>query len=145
MYENATTFIHHPLYHPGAFELSCNNDAGFNSTIQWIFSPLDDDSEISIIDQSALVTLNITVDGMIVPVTFQAIAQSSSVVTLQVSQVIPGNFVCRSNDFSLLLRVVTGMQCSVNNATYMDFALFWVYVESIGIYSTIFATHMTLI
>ena len=140
VYENATTFIHHPLYHLGAFELSCNNDAGFNSTIQWIFLPLDDDSEIVIIDQS-FVTLNITVNGMIVPVTFQAITQSFSVVTLQVSQVIPGNFVCQSNDFSLLLRVVTGMQCLVNNATYgVCFGYAYAYVESVGISSTIFTT-----
>ena len=113
VYENATTFIHHPLYHPGSFELSCNSDAGINSTVQWIFSPLDDDSEI-IIDQSASVTLNITVDGMVVSVTFQATVQSSSVVTLQVSQAIPGNFVCQSNDFTLHLRVITGMHCLIN-------------------------------
>ena len=115
VYENATTFIHHPLYHPGTFELSCNNDAGINNnTVQWIFSPLDDDSEI-IIDQSTSVTLNITVDSMVVPVMFQAAMQSSSVVTLQVSQAIPGNFVCQSNDFTLHLRVITGMHCLITS------------------------------
>ena len=136
LYENASTFIHHPLYHPGSFELSCNNDAGLNSTIQWIFSPLDGNSEI-IIDQSALpVTQNITIDGMIVPVSFQATVQSSSVVTLRVSQVVPGNFVCQSNNFSLLLRVVTGMQCIITNANYI---VYWY------VYSTIFCYTYTCI
>jgi len=109
VYENGSTFIHHPLYHPGPFQLSCHNDGGFDSTRRWIFSTIDNNNSLVVIDTSTSVTLNITIDGMIVPVMFQATEQSPTTATLQVSHVIPGNFLCQSNDFNLLLRVITGI------------------------------------
>lgn len=120
VYENASTFIHHPLYHPGPFQLSCHNDAGFDSTRRWIFSTLNNDSAV-VIDISASVILNVTIDGMIVPVVFQATEQSATTTTLQVSHVIPGNFVCESNDFSLLLRVITGIHICMHMYVYNSF------------------------
>lgn len=108
VYENASTFIHHPLYHPGAFQLRCYNNASLDSTRRWIFSTTDNNSPV-IIDLSTTTVLNTTIDGVVVPVTFQATEQSSSVAMLQVSHVVPGIFVCQSNDFNLSIQVVTGM------------------------------------
>lgn len=107
VYENVTTFIHHPLYHPGPFQLSCHSIAGLGNNGRWIFSTPDND--LINISHSENDTLNVTIDGKIVPVTFQATKQSSSVTVLLVSHVIPGTFVCQSDDFSLLLRVRVGM------------------------------------
>ena len=114
MYENASTFIHHPLYHPGVFQLSCYKENGFDNPRRWVIST--NDNLVADIPIRENTVLDVTIDGVVVPVTFQASTISRSVAgqtmfiaTLQVSHVIPGNFVCQSNDFSLALRVVTGM------------------------------------
>ena len=114
VYENTSTFIHHPLYHPGVFQLSCYSDIAFDTPRRWIVST-NDNSLVPVIniDISETTILNVIINGVLVPVTFQAsnitVEGNLSVATLQVSHVIPGNFVCQSNDFSLALRVVTGM------------------------------------
>ena len=113
VYENASTFIHHPLYHPDQFQLSCYSETVFDSPRRWIFSTIDN-SLMANINVPGSTVLNVEIDGIIVPVTFQASnttveGELLSVATLQVSHVIPGNFKCQSNDFSLVLRVVTGM------------------------------------
>ena len=114
VYENASTFIHHPLYHPDEFQLSCYSETVFDSPRRWIFSA-NDNSLMANITVPGSTVLNVEIDGIIVPITFQASniitveGELLSVGTLQVSHVISGNFVCQSNDFSLALRVVTGM------------------------------------
>jgi len=119
VYENATTFIHHPLYHPGSFELNCNSGAGFNNNTRWTFSPFDSNLEV-IINQNQTVTVDITIDGMAAPVVFRSAQPSPTIVTLLVDQVIAGNFVCQSDNLSLHLTVETG--------TYVEYAII------IGIY-----------
>ena len=113
VYENASTFIHHPLYHSDVFQLSCYSDTDFDIPRRWIIST-NNNSLVADIDIPGTTVLNVTIDGVIVPVTFQASnitveSESLFVTTLQVSHVISGNFLCQSNDFSLALRVVTGM------------------------------------
>ena len=117
VYENASTFIHHPLYHPGVFQLTCYSEIDFDTPRRWIIST-NDNILVGNIDIPGIIVHNVTIDGVIVPVTFQASnitveGESRFVTTLRVSHVIPGNFVCQSNDFSLALRVVTGMHQTI--------------------------------
>ena len=116
VYENASTFIHHPLYHPSVFQLSCYSDIAFDSPRRWIIFSANDNSLVANIDIPGNTAIDVTIDGVIVPVTIQAsditVDSNRSVTTLQVSHVIPGNFVCQSNDFSLVLRIVTGTYAS---------------------------------
>ena len=112
LYENASTFIHHPSYHSDVFQLSCYSEIDFDSPRRWIIST-NDNSLVANTDIPENTALDVTIDGVIVPVTFQAsnvtVEGDLRVITLQVSHVISGNFVCQSNDFSLALRVITGM------------------------------------
>ena len=108
VYENATTFIHHPLYHPGSFELSCNSNAGFSGSNRWTFSPFDSNLEVVIDQNQNPQTVSLTIDSKTISVDFRATQLSPTIVTLQVSQVIAGNFACQSDNFTLHLTVKTG-------------------------------------
>ena len=132
VYENASTFIHHPLYHPGVFQLSCYSDIDFDSPRRWIIST-NDNSLVANIDIPGTTVQNVAIDGVIVLVIFQAsnitveseslfvitlhitvVSEARLFTTLQVNHIIPGYFVCQSDDFSLALRVVTGTHQTIH-------------------------------
>ncbi|XP_065913056.1 uncharacterized protein [Dysidea avara] len=113
IYENTTTFVHHPLYHPNPFQISCHNDEGtIESTGNWrIVTP--DTTEVILFDTEGTITVNFTIDGVNVPVAVLGTLQplpvgNGSVATLTMSQAVSGIFSCEASDFDISLRVVTG-------------------------------------
>ena len=114
IYENTTTFVHHPLYHPNPFQISCHNDEGtIESTGNWrIVTP--DTTEVILFDTEGTITVNFTIDGVNVPVAVLGTLQplpvgNGSVATLTMSQAVSGIFSCEASDFDISLRVVTGL------------------------------------
>ena len=114
IYENTSTFIHHPLYHPDPFQISChNNESTIEDTGNWkirtpeTFVVIPFDTEVTI-------TVNFTIDGVNMSVDVQATLQplpvgNGSVATLTMSQAVTGIFSCETSYFAISLRVVTGL------------------------------------
>jgi len=115
IYENTSTFIHHPLYHPNPFQISCHNDEStIENTGNWNirtpgrFVAIPFDTEVTM-------TVNFTIDGVNISVDIQATLQpllmgNGSVATLTMSQAVAAIFSCEASDFNISLRVVTGLQ-----------------------------------
>jgi len=114
IYENTSTFIHHPLYHPDPFQISChNNESTIENTGNWKIRT----SETFVVipfDTEVTITVNFTIDGVNMSVDVQATLQpltvgNGSVATLTMSQAVTGIFSCEASDFDISLRVVTGL------------------------------------
>jgi len=113
IYENTSTFIHHPLYHPDPFQISCHNDDDTIENIgNWrITTP---ETSVAILFTEGTITVNFTIDGVNISVDLQATLQplpvgNGSIATLTMSQVVAGIFSCEASDFNISVRVVTGL------------------------------------
>lgn len=105
MYEDSDVFIHHPLYHPGPFEIVCrsNNTNAINEQGMWSINVSDVVTNFTF--NAGSVFLNNTINAL-ATLRGEGLFRQA---TLRIDQPIEGNFTCIINNTSHTIRVLTGM------------------------------------
>ena len=102
VYEDSDVFIHHPLYHPGPFEIVCRStdEGAITEQGNWIIEAFNSSTTIPFNDST--VTLNNSF------VTASAMIRSNGLAALMIEQPIEGYVTCVVNNISHTVRLLTG-------------------------------------
>ena len=107
VYEDMDVFIHHPFYHFGPFEITCQSlvNSAINVEGMWI---------IDVMDRRTTVPFdggNATLNGSVVTITTELRGGNRTV--LIASQPVDGKFTCETSDTSLsqTIQIITGLVC----------------------------------
>ena len=109
VYEDSDIFIHHPLYHPGPFQIICNSDtSNIDVQGQWIVQAFDSNTTIAFNSNSTVLN-NSSVSVSVVSGIGGVPGRISLTTQLMLDQPIEGYFTCIINNVSHTIRVLTGM------------------------------------
>ena len=105
VYEDSDVFIHHPLYHPGPFEITCRSqdENAITEQGQWIIQAFNDSTTIdfngsTVILNNSSITASASLTGQ----------QPFVLASLLIDQPVEGYFTCIVNNISHTIRVLTG-------------------------------------
>jgi len=109
VYEDMDVFIHHPFYHFGPFEISCQSmvNSVINTRGMWVIDVMGSRTTVPF-DGG-----NVILNGSMVTVTTELRRTNQTV--LVASQPINGKFTCETSDASLspTIQIITGLMCDI--------------------------------
>ena len=112
MYENSDIFIHHPLYHPGPFEITCRSrdENAITEQGQWVIQAFDNSTTIAFNGG----TVNLDNYSINASAALRG-REPFMLATLAIDQPIEGYFTCIVNNISHTIRILTG---AYSNSSY---------------------------